>query len=255
MRDKSTEQDAIAEAELLLHATWRDLEQKNLSSPKMRARFRACVVELRSLPTANGRQQPMSEVTDPITIQVLLFLAKAPPSDVLREACRDYLARTDASKTPVNPQLAPAGQGDDQSPFPPPELEEIGKARKSKEIRLGPDYWWSDLDEAGLRGELAKTLGHDPEEIVRVWVESEQGAAFAKTSDGKMFRFVGNGETTAYEQVSCSGSSGVTEPQDVLLKSATDVLLERDTFAVSLRFELPHIPVPIEALRAEGGTR
>jgi hypothetical protein len=27
-----------------------------------------------------------------------------------------------------SPQEAPAGQGDDQSPFPPPQLEEIGKS-------------------------------------------------------------------------------------------------------------------------------
>jgi hypothetical protein len=62
----------------------------------------------------------------------------------------------------------------------------------------------------------------------------------------------------------------MTEPQDVLVKAATDVfraygsdlrkrgwpveilverIPERDTFAVSLRFELPHISVPIESER------
>jgi hypothetical protein len=63
----------------------------------------------------------------------------------------------------------------------------------------------------------------------------------------------------------------VTEPQKVLVDAATDALRDaardlrrrgwpvellvehvavRDTFAVSLRFELPHIPTPIEAVEA-----
>lgn len=62
----------------------------------------------------------------------------------------------------------------------------------------------------------------------------------------------------------------MTEPQEILVKAATaamrdagralrergwpvelivDAIPERDSFAVSLRFELPHIPIPIEAQR------
>lgn len=65
----------------------------------------------------------------------------------------------------------------------------------------------------------------------------------------------------------------MTEPQEILVKAVTaamrdagrvlrergwpvelivDAIPERDSFAVSLRFELPHIPVPIEAQPRRG---
>lgn len=61
-----------------------------------------------------------------------------------------------------------------------------------------PDYYWSEMGEDELRDELARMLTVP---VVRAWTDEDEGPAFAETEDGRTFRFVGDGTTTAFEEV------------------------------------------------------